>query len=213
MSAENIQPGPAAGILTDPAPVGEWRLPSPRKVGITCLIITESALFSIFVMAYLWYMNKSLNGPYPHEVLEFPLWGSLALFSSSATVVVAEKMLHRSHRLGFLIWWGLTILLGAYFVYFSATEWYHLIFAEDPARRLTISSNVFGSTFYSLVGLHLSHVIIGLLLLSMVWLFTLFGKVPKDHSEHVEMISWYWHFVDAIWVVVLTVVYIISIKY
>lgn len=210
MSAEKLHVGDPAHMINDPTPTETpWRLPSTRKVGITCLIITESALFTIFVVAYLFYMGKSLNRPYPSEVLHFPLWGSLALFASSATVIMAEKMLHKLNRSGFLIWWGLTILLGAYFVYFTGEEWYHLIYKEN----LTISTNVFGSTFYALVGLHLSHVIIGLLLLSIVWVLTVLGKIPKDHSEHVEMISWYWHFVDAIWIVVLTVVYIISVRY
>ena len=210
MSAEKLQVADAAQLMNDPtATEAPWVLPSPRKMGMICLIITESALFTIFVVAYLFYMGASLVGPFPSEVLEFPLWGSLALFSSSATVMVAEKMLHKMHRPGFLLWWGLTIALGAYFVFFTAAEWYHLISKEN----LTISTNLFGTTFYSLVGLHLSHVIIGLLLLSIVWVLTLLGKIPKDHTEHVEMISWYWHFVDAIWVVVLTVVYIISVRY
>ncbi len=210
MSSEKLQVGEPAHFINDPSGTeAPWRLPSQRKAGIICLIITESALFSIFVVAYLFYMGKSLVPPYPSQVLEFPLWGSLALFSSSATVIVAEKMLHKVHRPGFLLWWGITILLGAYFVFFTASEWYHLIYKEN----LTLSTNVFGSTFYSLVGLHLSHVIIGLFLLSVVWVLTFLGKIPKDHTEHVEMISWYWHFVDAIWVVVLTVVYIISTKY
>jgi cytochrome c oxidase subunit III len=200
MSAEHVSHSPVDS---------DWRLPSPRKVGIAALIITESALFTIFVVAYVFYMGKSLNGPYPSEVLHVPWLASLALFASSATVVVAEKMLHGVHRSGFLIWWGLTILLGVFFVGYSFFEWWHLIFHEG----LTISTNVFGSTFYALVGLHLSHVIVGLLLLSIVWVLTLRGKVPRDHTEHVEMISWYWHFVDAIWVVVLTLVYFISVRY
>jgi cytochrome c oxidase subunit 3/cytochrome o ubiquinol oxidase subunit 3 len=210
MSSEKVQVGDPTGFINDPTPTEKpWVLPSPRKVGIICLIITESALFTIFVVAYVFYMGKSLNGPYPSEVLHVPWWASLALFSSSVTVMLAEKALHHMHRPGFLFWWGITILLGVYFVGFSAYEWWHLIYKEN----LTISTNVFGSTFYSLVGLHLSHVIIGLLLLSIVWFLTLFGKVPKDHSEHVEMISWYWHFVDAIWVVVLGLVYFISVRY
>ena len=186
-----------------------WRLPSPRKAGMICLIITESSLFTIFVVAYVFYMGKSLNPPYPADVLHVPWLASLALFGSSGTVFLAEKALHRAHRPSFLTWWGVTILLGLFFVGFSAFEWWHLITREN----LTISTNVFGSTFYSLVGLHLSHVVIGLLLLGIVWVLTLFGKIPKDHSEHVEMISWYWHFVDAIWVVVLTLVYFISVRY
>ncbi|HEY5791961.1 MAG TPA: hypothetical protein VIS74_01605, partial [Chthoniobacterales bacterium] len=73
--------------LTTPA-TAEWKLPSQRKVGMICLITTESALFSIFVVAYLFYIGKSLNGPYPHEVLHFPWWGSAALFSSSFTIIM-----------------------------------------------------------------------------------------------------------------------------
>lgn len=210
MSAEKIHAGDPSGFINDPTGAEKpWVLPSQRKAGLICLIITESALFTIFVVAYVFYMGKSLNGPYPGEVLKVPWLASIALFASSFTVVVAEKMLHKLHRPGFLLWWGATILLGAYFVFFSFQEWHHLIYHEN----LTISTNVFGSTFYSLVGLHLSHVIIGLLLLSIVWVLTLLGKVPKDHGEHVEMISWYWHFVDAIWVVVLTLVYFISVRY
>ena len=87
-------------------------------------------------------------------------------------------------------------------------EWKHLIFEKD----LTLATNVFGTTFYSLVGLHASHVIIGLFLLTLVLVLSLLGKVPADHTEHLEMISWYWHFVDAIWIVVVTVVYIISTR-
>ncbi len=217
MSAERLERlhvGSPARFVNDPTErAGPWLLPSQRKVGVICLIITETALFSIFVVAYVYYMGKSLNPPFPREVIPFPSetpWlASIALFSSSFTVVYAERMLHRLNRNGFLIWWGITMFLGAYFVYYSATEWMHLIYHEG----LTISANVFGTTFYSLVGLHLSHVIVGLILLGIVFVLTLLGKIPKDHSEHVEMISWYWHFVDGIWVVVLTLVYFISARY
>lgn len=210
MSAEHLHAGEPAHMINDPSGTeGPWRLPSQRKVGIICLVLTESALFTIFVVAYLFYIGRSLNPPYPAQVLEFPWLGSIALFSSSATIVLAEIMLRKANRFGFLIWWGLTIALGAYFIFFTATEWMHLIYGKN----LTISTNVFGSTFYALVGLHLSHVFIGLLLLSTVWLLTFFGKIPKDHHEHIEMVSWYWHFVDAIWLVVLSVVYIYSVHY
>ncbi|GAT34508.1 cytochrome c oxidase subunit 3 [Terrimicrobium sacchariphilum] len=187
----------------------DWKLPSQRKVGMICLIITESALFTIFVVAYVWYMGKSLNGPFPKEVLHVPWLASIALFGSSFTVTIAEKFLHKGNRALFHVWWLLTIALGAYFVYFTGAEWYHLIYKEN----LTISTNVFGSTFYALVGLHASHVIIGLILLSIVVISSFRGKLDPGHSEHVEMIAWYWHFVDAIWVVVLTLVYFISVNY
>lgn len=186
----------------------DWKLPSPRKLGIVSLIVAESALFTIFVVAYLFYINKSLSGPLPKDVLEFPLLGSIALFSSSATIFIAEKFLHAGKRGSFLLWWGLTIALGVYFLYFTGMEWRQLIVEKD----LTIATNVFGTTFYSLVGLHAFHVVVGVLLLSGVWISSLRNALHADHTEHVESISYYWHFVDCIWIVVLTVVYIISVR-
>lgn len=195
MSAATSTAGPA-----------EWKLPSARKVAVVSLILTESSLFTIFLVAYLFYMGKSLNPPYPKDVLEFPLLATAALLSSSLTIVFSERALHRGSKAWFHLWWAVTILLGTYFLWFTGTEWHHLIFHE----HLTLATNVFGSTFYSLVGLHASHVVIGLFLLSLVLILSLLGKIPGDHTEHIEMISWYWHFVDAIWVVVVTVVYVIS---
>jgi cytochrome c oxidase subunit III len=217
MSAEKVSSlhvGKPAGFVNDPSDhLGPWVLPSQRKVGVICLIVTESALFAIFVVAYVFYMGKSLNPPFPRDVITFPSktpWlASIALFASSFTIVYAEKMMHKLNRKGFLIWWGITIALGVYFVLYSAMEWHELIYHEG----LTISTNVFGTTFYSLVGLHLSHVLVGLILLGIIFVLTLFGKIPEDHIEHTEMISWYWHFVDGIWVVVLTLVYFISVHY
>jgi cytochrome c oxidase subunit 3 len=217
MSAEKIgglHVGKPHSFVNDPSEeVGPWVLPSQRKVGVICLILTETALFSIFVVAFVFYMGKSLNPPFPRDVIPFPSktpWlASFALFASSFTIVYAEKMMHKLDRKNFLIWWGITMALGAYFVFYSFSEWYELIYHEG----LTISVNVFGSTFYSLVGLHLSHVIVGLILLSIIFVLTLLGKIPEDHIEHTEMISWYWHFVDGIWVVVLTLVYFISPRF
>jgi cytochrome c oxidase subunit 3 len=217
MSAEKIgglHVGKPHSFVNDPSEeVGPWVLPSQRKVGVICLILTETALFSIFVVAFVFYMGKSLNPPFPRDVIPFPSktpWlASFALFASSFTIVYAEKMMHKLDRKNFLIWWGVTMALGAYFVFYSFSEWHELIYHEG----LTISVNVFGSTFYSLVGLHLSHVIVGLILLSIIFVLTLLGKIPEDHIEHTEMISWYWHFVDGIWVVVLTLVYFISPRF
>ncbi len=186
----------------------DWKLPSPRKVAVISLILTESALFTIFLVAYLFYMGKSLNPPYPKDVLEFPILATIALLSSSVTIVFSEMALHRGKRPLFLFWWAVTIALGTYFLWFTAMEWKHLIFHEN----LTVATNVFGTTFYSLVGLHASHVIVGLFLLLLIFILNLLGKVSPCHTEHIEMISWYWHFVDIIWIVVVTVVYVISIR-
>ncbi|MFV0338593.1 MAG: heme-copper oxidase subunit III [Chthoniobacterales bacterium] len=185
----------------------DWKLPSPRKAGVITLILAESSLFTIFVVAYVFYMGKSLNPPYPSEVLELPLVASICLFSSSFTILMAEKALAKGRTLLFNIWWAVTILLGATFIGFTANEWYHLI----VQKHLWMSTNVFGTTFYSLVGLHATHVIVGIALLTITLIASLRGKIETRHHEHVEMVSWYWHFVDAIWVVVLTLVYIIGV--
>lgn len=200
-------------FINQPVPAEEetpWRLPSTRKAGMICLIITESALFSIFVVAFIFYMGKSQNGPYPSQLLEHAPWlASAALIGSSFTIMAAEYFLKRNNRAMFNVWWIITVLMGAYFLGFTAVEWHELIYEKG----LTISTNIFGATFYSLVGLHASHVIIGLILLTIVMVTSLRGKLDHHHHEHVEMISWYWHFVDWVWVIVFTLVYMLSPHY
>ena len=184
----------------------EWKLPSSRKVAIVCLILTETCLFSIFVVAYLFYLGKSLTGPTPREVLELPVLSTICLLSSSGTIVLAESAFKKEREKLFRFLWLLTIALAAIFLSLTAREWHTLIYEKG----LTISTNLFGTTFYSLVGLHASHVIVGLCLLSLVFVFSLTGHLTKVHGERIQMISWYWHFVDAVWVVVFTVVYVIG---
>ena len=170
------------------------------------LILTESALFTIFVTAYLFYLGKSATGPYPKDVLELPILATICLFSSSLTVALAERAFRRENTRGFQLWWLITILLAVAFLVSTALEWRRLIVKD----HLTIATNLFGTTFYSLVGLHASHVIVGLVLLTLVLVLSLRGGVKEAHAEHIEMLSWYWHFVDGIWVIVLTVVYVIG---
>ena len=184
----------------------EWRLPDRGAVGIIFLIVTETSLFTIFVAAYLIYIGKSVTGPYPRDVLEIPILASICLFSSSATIVFAEHALKKNDLGRFKLWWILTILLGGYFLFATGVEWHHLIYKD----HLTIATNLFGSTFYSLVGLHASHVIVGLTFLLLVLCVTLLGFPIHTQLRRVLFLSWYWHFVDAVWVVVFTVVYIIG---
>jgi cytochrome c oxidase subunit 3/cytochrome o ubiquinol oxidase subunit 3 len=183
-----------------------WQLVSRRKVGVICLIITESVLFAIFVAAYVFYIGKSLTGPLPAQVLELPLLATFCLLSSSITIALAVRAFKRGRPASFKRWWAVTILLAAAFLTMTALEWHRLIYRQG----LTISTNLFGTTFYSLVGLHASHVIVGLILLSLVFALSLRGLVWASDGERIEMVSWYWHFVDVIWVVVLSVVYIIG---
>lgn len=183
-----------------------WRLPDRGKVAMAGLIIAESAIFTIFVVAYLFYVGKSLTGPTPREVLETPIFYTICLLSSSLTIHFAAKSLARDRVGAFLGLWLLTIVLGGTFMYGTAQEWHRLIYEHG----LTISTNLFGTTYYSLVGLHAFHVTAGLLMLLIVALFTLAGRVGVQQSRRVEVLSMYWHFVDAVWVVVFTVVYVLG---
>ncbi len=187
-------------------PQESWNLPYKGTVGMFCLIIAESAMFTIFVVAYLYYLGKSLSGPTPKEVLDPPVFYTVCLLSSSITIHFATRLLQRGAKAGFLALWLLTIILGGLFLFGTAREWHNLIYNHG----LTISTNLFGTTYYSLVGLHAFHVTVGLLALLLVFLLGLAGKVPAYQGDRVEVLSLYWHFVDAVWVVVFTVVYIIG---
>jgi cytochrome c oxidase subunit 3/cytochrome o ubiquinol oxidase subunit 3 len=183
-----------------------WKLPYRGKVGMACLIIAESAIFMIFVVAYCYYIGRSLSGPTPREVLETPIFFTVCLLSSSLTIHLASRLLERDKRGGFLILWFLTIVLGALFLYGTGREWHRLIYEHG----LTISTNLFGTTYYSLVGLHATHVTVGLLMLTIVLLFGLMGRVGREQSARIDALSMYWHFVDAVWIVVFTVVYVLG---
>jgi cytochrome c oxidase subunit 3 len=170
------------------------------------LIIAESAIFTIFVVAYLFYLGKSVTGPTPQEVLETPIFYTICLLSSSLTIHFAAKSLARGIGFAFLALWLLTIALGGLFLYGTAREWQRLIYQHG----LTISTNLFGTTYYSLVGLHAFHVTVGLIMLVMVAIFGLIGRVGEQHSGRIDVLAMYWHFVDAVWVVVFTVVYVLG---
>ncbi len=190
-----------------PGPDLPWELPTRGRVGMLCLIAAEAAIFIIFVVAYLFYLGKSLTGPKPQDVLRAPLFYTVCLLSSSLTIHLAVKSIRQGMTGHFRNWWFLTIALGATFLFGTAREWYRLIFEEG----LTIHTNLFGTTYYSLVGLHGFHVIVGLILLSAVLAFTLSGHVKQEHTYRLDVLSLYWHFVDAVWVVVFTVVYVIGL--
>src|SRR5881296_2985409 len=118
-----------SAIATSPFEMpGDWSLPSRGKVGMASLIIAESAIFTIFVVAYLFYAGKSLTGPTPRDVLETPIFYTICLLSSSLTIHFAGKLLERGRRGAFLALWLLTIALGALFLYGTGQEWHRLIY-------------------------------------------------------------------------------------
>src|SRR5262245_5178831 len=195
-------------VLTAPALEApeNWILPDRGKVGMASLIIAESAIFTIIVVAYLFYVGKSLTGPTPRDVLETPIFYTICLLSSSITIHFAGKFLERNKESAFLGLWVLTIVLGGLFLYGTAQEWHRLIYEHG----LTISTNLFGTTYYSLVGLHAFHVTVGLVLLAIVSVLAAAGRIGSAHLGRVDVLSLYWHFVDVVWVGVFTVVYVIG---
>ena len=186
------------------SPAEPWVLPSRGVVGMACLIVAEAAIFTIFVVAYIFYLGKSTSGPMPRDVLDLPVFTTICLLSSSLTVHLAVAALEHSKRTMCSFWLAGTVLLGGVFLAGTAREWQGLIYQHG----LTIRTNLFGTTFYSLVGLHATHVIIGLVMLSLALVFSLNGALTGKDSARLNVLSLYWHFVDAVWVVVFAVVYI-----
>jgi cytochrome c oxidase subunit III len=182
------------------------QMPARGPVGMYCLIAAETAIFTIFVVAYIFYIGKSVSGPQPKDVLTVPIFYTICLLSSSLTIHFALMSLKKNNVRSFGLWWFLTFALGAIFLVGTGIEWRHLIYDEG----LTIHTNLFGTTYYSLVGLHAFHVTFGLLAIATVLILTLLGYVTEKHAERTEVLSLYWHFVDVVWVVVFTVVYIIG---
>jgi cytochrome c oxidase subunit 3 len=196
----------APAITNTPALAWKATLPYRGRVGILALILTETAFFSIFVVAYIFYIGKSLTGPFPKDVLSAPIVNTICLLSSSLTIVFAVRALRSGSIRTFGIWWLVTFALGLEFLAGTALEWRRLIYREG----LTIGTNLFGTTYYSLVGLHALHVTIGLILILIVMIFTMLGYMDRRHLERTDALSWYWHFVDAVWIVVFTTVYVIG---
>jgi cytochrome c oxidase subunit 3 len=183
----------------------EARLPSAGKVGMGAFIVAELSIFVILIVAYIFYLGKGVSGPTP-TILRPPIFLSVCLISSSATMELAVRGLRRGSGRIFGAWWFLTFALGATFLAGTGVEWRHLIVDEG----LTISTNLFGTTFYSLVGLHAFHVLVGLVLIGLGAIFTAMGRVSRGDAPKIEVLSLYWHFVDTVWVVVFTVVYVLG---
>ena len=209
MSAAAVTtPGPATGqaFPVPPAIVAERTL-SPGQWGLLSFLVSEVAFFSTLIVTYVFYLGKDLVGPKPADVLSLPLvLGTTAcLLASSATIHLAERTLGRGDQGGFLRLWAATIALGVLFLLGTAYEWYGLI-----SRGLTIGRNLFGSTYYTLVGAHALHVTGGVTIMLIVLGLALKRQVTSANRGGVGLISWYWHFVDGVWIVVFMVVYLVG---
>ena len=182
---------------------------SPVKAGMLAFLFSEVAFFGTLIMTYVFFLRQITQGePNPSQVFRLPmvLGASACLFSSSATIYVAEKALRRNSQQAFLGWWGLTIVLGVLFLLGTGLEWKNLI----GRWGLTISRNLFGTTYFTLVGFHALHVTIGVLVMSIVLGLARRRHITARNKTGVEVVSWYWHFVDGVWVVVFTLVYVVG---
>jgi cytochrome c oxidase subunit 3/cytochrome o ubiquinol oxidase subunit 3 len=174
------------------------------RVGMCCVIAAEAAIFTIFVVAYLFYIGKSVAGPKPVDVLHMPILLTVCLLSSSLTIHAGATALRKGNVPGFARWWLATLALGAVFLAGTAVEWRRLIYVEG----LTIHTNLFGTTYFSLVGLHAFHVTAGLMGLTLGSTLAVLGYVTPFHASRSDVFSLYWHFVDVVWIVVFLVVYV-----
>jgi cytochrome c oxidase subunit 3 len=202
----------SAGTTTYPTPppiVAEHRLGAPQW-GMISFLISEVAFFSTLIVAYIAFMGQDTVGPTPAEALSLPLviGTTICLLSSSVVVHAAHRALQRGNQAAFCLLWLGTIALGIAFLAGTAYEWRELIFDKN----LTIGRNLFGTTYYTLVGFHALHVTGGVTAMLIVLLLAVRRKVTRENSTGVELVSWYWHFVDAVWVVVFLIVYVASTR-
>ncbi len=180
----------------------------PARVGMLAFLLSEVAFFGTLITTYAYYLPQIRAGsPSPAEVFRLPLVlvSTACLLSSSVTAHFAERALRQGHRPRFLLLWGTTILLGALFLAGTAHEWDDLI-----GQGLTISRGLFGTCYYTLVGFHAAHVTVGVVMMSILLGLALRRQVTDANPTGVEVVSWYWHFVDGVWVVVLTLVYLVG---
>jgi cytochrome c oxidase subunit III len=186
-------------------PTAEPYLNAPQW-GMISFLVSEAALFSTLIVVYLSYLGRDTVGPTPAEALSLPLvlCTTLCLLSSSVTVHLAERASRLGDHARFCRFWAATVALGVIFLLGTAYEWRELIVRHE----LTISRNLFGTTYYTLVGFHGLHVTAGVLVMLVVLGLTLARRVTVGNQLGIELVSWYWHFVDAVWIVVFTVVYV-----
>jgi cytochrome c oxidase subunit 3/cytochrome o ubiquinol oxidase subunit 3 len=217
----SVSPGPAAATVpgdtpggagggvhlgVPPAVVPEKTL-SPAQWGMISFLVSEVAFFGTLIVAYIIFMGTDRVGPTPAVLeLSLVLVTTVCLLSSSVTIHLAEKTLHRGAQGGFIGWWLLTIVLGVLFLAGTGFEWKQLI----TDHNLTISRNMFGTTFYTLVGFHGLHVTGGVIAMSVVLGLALRRQVTSANQTGVQLVAWYWHFVDGVWIAVFTVVYLVS---
>lgn len=192
--------------LPIPPDVVPERTLSAAQWGMASFLLSEVAFFCTLIVAYVSFFGSDVVGPMPGEALslKLALGTTLCLVASSFAIHLAEGALRRGNQATFRLLWAVTIALGLAFLAGTAYEWHDLI----TRQHLTISRNLFGTTFYTLVGFHGLHVSAGIVAMSIVLGLALRGAITEKHHTGVQLVSWYWHFVDVVWIVVFLIVYV-----
>jgi heme/copper-type cytochrome/quinol oxidase subunit 3 len=178
-----------------------------RKIAFWTFIGSECLLFGSLIATYLVYQGRSLSGPTTHEILNIPLTSvsTFDLLMSSLAMVLALAAVQRGDRAWARVWLGTTALLGAVFLGFQVYEFQHFVH-----EGLGFTTSLFGSTFFTLTGFHGAHVFVGVLWLTTLLIRSVQGKLGPEKALNVEIAGLYWHFVDVVWIVIFTVVYLIQ---
>jgi heme/copper-type cytochrome/quinol oxidase subunit 3 len=179
---------------------------SNEKVAMWTFLGSECLLFGALIATYLVYKGRSVNGPYPKDVFDIPFTSatSFVLLMSSLTMVLGHNALLRGDHRRVRIWLITTALLGSAFIAGQIYE-----FTSFVHEGLNVSRNLFGSSFFVLTGFHGVHVTVGILMLAAMAYLSSKGKLPQQRHEVVEIVGLYWHFVDVVWIVIFTVIYLI----
>ena len=175
------------------------------KIGVGLFILSEANFFLLLIIAYVYYHAYPGQGPTAATALNTTRTGlfSVALFASSATIFMASRAGRKGDQNGLIRWLTMTIALGAVFIFGQAKEYYDLI-----SSGVVVNRDLFATTFFTLTGFHGLHVIMGLVALSVTLVLALNGKLHEESRDGFGAVEWYWHFVDGVWVVVFTVVYL-----
>lgn len=178
-----------------------------RKIALWTFIGSECMLFGTLIATYLAYEGKSVTGPTPQEILDIPVTSvsTFVLLMSSLAMVLALTAVVRGDKLQTRLWLAATAGFGTIFLGFQYYE-----FTSFVAQGLTISTNLFGSTFFVLIGCHGLHVLIGVIWLTTLLILSLRDQLGPEKAMNVEIAGLYWHFVDVVWIVIFTVVYLIQ---
>lgn len=177
-----------------------------RKLGIWTFLGSEVMFFSGLIVVYLVMRGRSVAGPLPHEVLDIPLTAvnTFVLLCSSLTMVTALAAIQRGNARGMRLWLIVTAVLGLLFLSGQAFE-FNKLFGEG----LSLSTNLFGATFFTLTGFHGTHVLVGVIWIVFVLVRAFRGGITQDNHLAVELVGLYWHFVDIVWIIIFTLVYLL----